>query len=119
MPALCRSGGQSGAIAQLGERLHGMQEVGGSIPPGSTTREAAAEAAARPHYRPPAILKAWSGLLREGGAPADDAHLLAHEDLAGSVGLPGLALEKAADIAALSGHVGRELRAIHLRGVFR
>ncbi len=28
---------QRGAIAQLGERLHGMQEVGGSIPPGSTT----------------------------------------------------------------------------------
>ena len=27
----------SGAIAQLGERLHGMQEVGGSIPPSSTT----------------------------------------------------------------------------------
>ena len=27
----------NGAIAQLGERLHGMQEVGGSIPPGSTT----------------------------------------------------------------------------------
>src|SRR4029450_13881066 len=26
-----------GSIAQLGERLHGMQEVGGSIPPGSTT----------------------------------------------------------------------------------
>ena len=26
-----------GAIAQLGERLHGMQEVGGSIPPSSTT----------------------------------------------------------------------------------
>jgi len=25
-----------GAIAQLGERLHGMQEVGGSTPPGST-----------------------------------------------------------------------------------
>ena len=25
-----------GPIAQLGERLHGMQEVGGSIPPGST-----------------------------------------------------------------------------------
>src|SRR5690606_5556817 len=25
-----------GAIAQLGERLHGMQEVGGSIPPAST-----------------------------------------------------------------------------------
>ena len=28
-----------GAIAQLGERLHGMQEVGGSIPPGSTKLE--------------------------------------------------------------------------------
>ena len=27
---------QNGAIAQLGERLHGMQEVGGSIPPSST-----------------------------------------------------------------------------------
>jgi hypothetical protein len=27
-----------GAIAQLGERLHGMQEVGGSSPPGSTSR---------------------------------------------------------------------------------
>ena len=26
----------NGVIAQLGERLHGMQEVGGSIPPGST-----------------------------------------------------------------------------------
>ena len=35
------SGGPSGpfpgAIAQLGERLHGMQEVAGSIPAGSTT----------------------------------------------------------------------------------
>jgi hypothetical protein len=28
--------GEHGAIAQMGERLHGMQEVGGSIPPGST-----------------------------------------------------------------------------------
>ncbi|CCQ11263.1 hypothetical protein PALB_21400 [Pseudoalteromonas luteoviolacea B = ATCC 29581] len=27
-----------GAIAQLGERLHGMQEVGGSIPPSSTKK---------------------------------------------------------------------------------
>ncbi len=25
-----------GAIAQMGERLNGIQEVGGSIPPGST-----------------------------------------------------------------------------------
>jgi hypothetical protein len=31
-------GALDGAIAQLGERLHGMQEVGGSIPPGSTTK---------------------------------------------------------------------------------
>ena len=30
-----------GAIAQLGERLHGMQEVGGSIPPSSTTNPTA------------------------------------------------------------------------------
>jgi len=27
----------NGALAQLGERLHGMQEVSGSIPLGSTT----------------------------------------------------------------------------------
>ena len=27
-----------GAIAQLGERLHGMQEVGGSIPPSSSNK---------------------------------------------------------------------------------
>ena len=30
------NGALIGAIAQMGERLHGMQEVGGSIPPGST-----------------------------------------------------------------------------------
>ena len=28
----------NGALAQLGERLHGMQEVSGSIPLGSTIR---------------------------------------------------------------------------------
>ena len=33
MPA---DAGKSGAIAQLGERLNGIQEVGGSRPPGST-----------------------------------------------------------------------------------
>ena len=33
----CSNDKSFGAIAQLGERLHGMQEVGGSIPPGSTT----------------------------------------------------------------------------------
>ena len=27
-----------GVIAQLGERLNGIQEVGGSIPPGSTIK---------------------------------------------------------------------------------
>ena len=36
-PACVRKVRGSGAIAQLGERLHGMQEVGGSIPPSSTT----------------------------------------------------------------------------------
>ena len=30
------TGQRSGALAQLGERLHGMQEVRGSIPLGST-----------------------------------------------------------------------------------
>tara|TARA_B100001939_G_scaffold300136_1_gene275911 strand:- start:620 stop:763 length:144 start_codon:yes stop_codon:yes gene_type:complete len=30
--------GIKGAIAQQGERLHGMQEVGGSIPPSSTIK---------------------------------------------------------------------------------
>jgi hypothetical protein len=30
---------ENGALAQLGERLHGMQEVSGSIPLGSTTSE--------------------------------------------------------------------------------
>jgi hypothetical protein len=28
---------QPGVIAQLGERFNGIEEVGGSIPPGSTT----------------------------------------------------------------------------------
>jgi hypothetical protein len=37
-------GRQRGAIAQLGERLHGMQEVAGSSPAGSTS-EAALRAA--------------------------------------------------------------------------
>ena len=36
--SLTRSGApDSGGIAQLGERLHGMQEVSGSIPLTSTT----------------------------------------------------------------------------------
>ena len=35
----CKMAGfTDGAIAQLGERLHGMQEVRGSIPLGSTNR---------------------------------------------------------------------------------
>ena len=37
-----------GAIAQLGERLHGMQEVGGSIPPGSTNLRRFAATACKP-----------------------------------------------------------------------
>ncbi|CAN1602760.1 protein of unknown function [Pseudomonas mediterranea] len=32
-------GEKPGAIAQLGERLHGMQEVDGSIPSSSTNRQ--------------------------------------------------------------------------------
>ena len=35
---LRRHSGRYGAIAQLGERLHGMQEVDGSIPSGSTIK---------------------------------------------------------------------------------
>ena len=34
---LSRLAGARGAIAQLGERYNGIVEVGGSIPPGSTT----------------------------------------------------------------------------------
>jgi hypothetical protein len=33
-----------GAIAQMGERVNGIHEVGGSIPPGSTTAYAKASA---------------------------------------------------------------------------
>ena len=33
----CLPGGRDGAIAQLGERVVRNDEVGGSIPPGSTT----------------------------------------------------------------------------------
>src|SRR5438045_5952126 len=51
-----------GAIAQLGERLHGMQEVGGSIPPGSTT------------LRPSGY--AWrSRAMAEGRSVPGEAHL--------------------------------------------
>jgi hypothetical protein len=39
-----------GAIAQLGERLHGMQEVGGSIPPGSTSLRRFAATTGKPAY---------------------------------------------------------------------
>ena len=42
LPATCcldGSNAQNGAIAQLGERLHGMQEVRGSIPLGSTKKK--------------------------------------------------------------------------------
>ena len=36
-PIVGRRGGRNGAIAQLGERVVRNDEVGGSIPPGSTT----------------------------------------------------------------------------------
>ncbi len=39
---------RDGAIAQLGERLHGMQEVSGSIPLGSTTFSCAPPSPANP-----------------------------------------------------------------------
>ena len=39
-----------GAIAQLGERLHGMQEVGGSIPPGSTNLRRFAASVPKPPF---------------------------------------------------------------------
>ena len=35
-PDCCGAPAQDGALAQLGERLHGMQEVSGSIPLSST-----------------------------------------------------------------------------------
>ncbi len=37
MPPVNTTALRNGAIAQLGERLHGMQEVSGSIPLSSTT----------------------------------------------------------------------------------
>jgi hypothetical protein len=39
-----RTNSEIGAIAQLGERLHGMQEVSGSIPLGSTNLPLASRA---------------------------------------------------------------------------
>ena len=47
-----------GAIAQLGERLHGMQEVDGSIPSGSTRSEAVADLRSRPDESSPHRLEA-------------------------------------------------------------
>src|ERR1700712_4544997 len=52
-PAPFEACGKPGAIAQLGERLHGMQEVGGSIPPGSTSLRLLRKLRLRkPHARP-------------------------------------------------------------------
>jgi hypothetical protein len=33
-----KAGRKGGVIAQLGERFNGIEEVGGSIPPGSTNK---------------------------------------------------------------------------------
>ena len=38
MPTIDINRPRFGAIAQLGERLNGIQEVGGSIPPSSTKK---------------------------------------------------------------------------------
>lgn len=38
LESLLYCGSQAGAIAQLGERLHGMQEVAGSIPASSRSK---------------------------------------------------------------------------------
>jgi hypothetical protein len=47
-----RTGSQAGAVAQLGERLNGIQEVRGSIPLGSTNlhSDACPVPKARPSY---------------------------------------------------------------------
>ncbi len=37
LTSVIRPPSSEGAIAQLGERLNGIQEVGGSTPPGSTS----------------------------------------------------------------------------------
>jgi hypothetical protein len=41
-----------GAIAQLGERLHGMQEVDGSIPSGSTNKINRLQLTTADHWQP-------------------------------------------------------------------
>src|SRR5918999_1829877 len=48
-----------GAIAQLGERLHGMQEVAGSSPASSTPVEVAAQAASTPSGPVRRVLAPW------------------------------------------------------------
>jgi hypothetical protein len=56
-----------GAIAQLGERLNGIQEVGGSIPPGSTNLRRFAASVGKPTFsRLAAEIRGKSG---EGCAP--------------------------------------------------
>ncbi len=46
-PAICYNSRPRGAVAQLGERLNGIQEVVGSIPIGSTSHEEFEPAAER------------------------------------------------------------------------
>jgi hypothetical protein len=50
-PALCYKDRPCGAVAQLGERLNGIQEVDGSIPFGSTIFLASAALQPRPEKR--------------------------------------------------------------------
>ena len=49
--------GRTGAIAQLAERLHGMQEVGGSNPPGSTDKTPGQDTEAPPEMG--GVLSVW------------------------------------------------------------
>lgn len=60
-----------GAIAQSGERLHGMQEVGGSIPPGSTNNQGVAQPGLRHRVR---------GADRAGSNPATLTTIISRKD---------------------------------------
>ena len=62
----------NGAIAQLGERLHGMQEVGGSIPPGSTSLRPSGYALAQPASRREGAKAARRSPKGEDGLAAND-----------------------------------------------
>ena len=68
--SLASAGGARGAIAQSGERLNGIQEVGGSTPPGSTTPPSPAVAA----RSGPSMTRAKARVLVTGGAGYIGSH---------------------------------------------